>query len=84
MTEMHGYTQKLALAQEDMRIQLEALHRTMRAHLSQPPPSTNPTMQENGEPQQQMQQQPIPFNSPTILERKKIGVGIAGGGGKEC
>jgi hypothetical protein len=76
MTEMHGYTQKLALAQEDMRIQLEALHRTMRAHFSQPSPS-NPTMQENGgEPQQQP---PIPFNSPPILERKRIG----GGGGKE-
>ena len=34
MTEMHTQTQKMVLAQEEMRIQLESLQRTIRNHFS--------------------------------------------------
>jgi hypothetical protein len=34
MTEMHTQTQKLVLAQEEMRIQLDSLQRTIRSHFS--------------------------------------------------
>ncbi|KAL3098016.1 hypothetical protein niasHT_027561 [Heterodera trifolii] len=35
MTEMHSHTQRLALAQEEMRVQIELLHHAMRDHFAQ-------------------------------------------------
>ena len=46
MSEMHSQTQKMALAQEEMRQQLDALQRTMMAHFQQSNNNTNLELQQ--------------------------------------